>query len=445
MPKLHKMKTNLTLYNIKLLLLFVALPFVGFSQNNDLPQGQLQSYLDYAIDNNPNLKAQRLTFLAVQEQIQEAGELDDPELSMGFLTKPMDIVGGKNIGDITLMQMLPWFGSKKAAKTQAYHTSLVQYQQYLLARQELVLEVKKQWFLLVQTKQEIQIAQENKKLLKQLEDLAIAKFSTPNQNGTSSSMSDVLRIGLDILELQNNIEVLENTLNREIASFNSLLNKELDAKVEVPSLVEQSEFLWDKEQVFQQMHNNHPALQLLKEQQLAYKAQGELNKKMSYPMIGVGVQYMIIGKTSDPMLAMGSMNGKDMVMPMLSVTLPVFRKKYKSQQKQSQLYRESAIEQQQNTVNTLEKEYFTLSTQMQDALNTISLYQKQLQLAQSTYNLVLTEFSGGKSDLTSVIQIQRLLMDYQLKQSQSITDFNTIVASIESLIGNNVTNTLDHE
>ena len=445
MPKLHKMKTNLTLYNIKLLLLFVALPFVGFSQNNDLPQEQLQSYLDYAIDNNPNLKAQRLTFLAVQEQIQEAGELDDPELSMGFLTKPMDIVGGKNIGDITLMQMLPWFGSKKAAKTQAYHTSLVQYQQYLLARQELVLEVKKQWFLLVQTKQEIQIAQENKKLLKQLEDLAIAKFSTPNQNGTSSSMSDVLRIGLDILELQNNIEVLENTLNREIASFNSLLNKELDAKVEVPSLVEQSEFLWDKEQVFQQMHNNHPALQLLKEQQLAYKAQGELNKKMSYPMIGVGVQYMIIGKTSDPMLAMGSMNGKDMVMPMLSVTLPVFRKKYKSQQKQSQLYRESAIEQQQNTVNTLEKEYFTLSTQMQDALNTISLYQKQLQLAQSTYNLVLTEFSGGKSDLTSVIQIQRLLMDYQLKQSQSITDFNTIVASIESLIGNNVTNTLDHE
>lgn len=439
------MKTNLTLYNIKLLLLFVALPFVGFSQNNDLTQGQLQSYLDYAIDNNPNLKAQRLTFLAVQEQIQEAGELDDPELSMGFLTKPMDIVGGKNIGDITLMQMLPWFGSKKAAKTQAYHTSLVQYQQYLLARQELVLEVKKQWFLLVQTKQEIQIAQENKKLLKQLEDLAIAKFSTPNQNGTSSSMSDVLRIGLDILELQNNIEVLENTLNREIASFNSLLNKELDAKVEVPSLVEQSEFLWDKEQVFQQMHNNHPALQLLKEQQLAYKAQGELNKKMSYPMIGVGVQYMIIGKTSDPMLAMGSMNGKDMVMPMLSVTLPVFRKKYKSQQKQSQLYRESAIEQQQNTVNTLEKEYFTLSTQMQDALNTISLYQKQLQLAQSTYNLVLTEFSGGKSDLTSVIQIQRLLMDYQLKQSQSITDFNTIVASIESLIGNNVTNTLDHE
>ncbi|MHC5310489.1 TolC family protein [Myroides sp. LJL116] len=439
------MKTNLALSNIKFLLLFVALPFVGFSQNNDLQQPQLQSYLEYAIDNNPNLKAQRLTFLAIQEQIQEAGEFDDPELSMGFLTKPMDIVGGKNIGDITLMQMLPWFGSKKAAKTQAYHTSLVQYQQYLLARQELVLEVKKQWFLLAQTKQEILIAQENKKLLKQLEDLAIAKFSTPNQSGSPGSMSDVLKIGLDILELQNNIDILENNLKREIASFNSLLNRELDTQVDLPSKVEQSEFLWDKEQVFELMHNNHPALQLIKEQQLAYKAQGELNKKMSYPMIGVGVQYMIIGKTSDPMLAMGSMNGKDMIMPMLSVSLPVFRKKYKSQQKQSQLYRQSAIEQQQNTVNTLEKEYYTLSTQMQDALNTISLYQKQLQLAQSTYNLVLTEFSGGKSNLTNVIEIQRLLMDYQLKQSQSITDFNTIVASIESLIGNNVTNTLDHE
>ena len=46
---------------------------------------------------------------------------------------------------------------------------------------------------------------------------------------------------------------------------------------------------------------------------------------MGLPMIGVGLDYSIISKRDVPGL---EMNGQDAIMPMLSVTFPIFRKKY---------------------------------------------------------------------------------------------------------------------
>ncbi len=50
---------------------------------------------------------------------------------------------------------------------------------------------------------------------------------------------------------------------------------------------------------------------------------------MGYPMIGLGVNYSVINKNE---MSTSAMNGKDMIMPMVTVTLPIYRKKYKAMQ-----------------------------------------------------------------------------------------------------------------
>ncbi|WP_303884900.1 TolC family protein [Dysgonomonas mossii] len=82
----------------------------------------------------------------------------------------------------------------------------------------------------------------------------------------------------------------------------------------------------------------------------------------------------------------------------------------------------------------MESELYKTKHLLDDAARKIALYKKQEELAKTTYNLIIQEFVSGKSDLTNVIQVQRQLLDYQLKEAESIASYNTMVASIEKLI-----------
>ncbi|MDD4285175.1 MAG: TolC family protein, partial [Fermentimonas sp.] len=156
------------IYNIKLLFILllgiiITLPVKG--QGTD----SLNHYLEVAAKNNPGLNADFLAYKASLEKIQQSGTWPDPQLDIGFFLKPMDIVGGQQIADFTLMQMFPWFGTKKAAQTEATHMARMSYEQFRETRDNLFLEVYTQWYILSTLKEQINNNRENLQLLKQLE------------------------------------------------------------------------------------------------------------------------------------------------------------------------------------------------------------------------------------------------------------------------------------
>lgn len=480
------MKHSIYLQKLVIVLFLLGITS-GFSQEQT--QDSLKHYINIAIENNPAVKSQQLAYEAFLQKIPQAGAFEDPELSMGFYTKPMDIVGGRSVGDITLMQMFPWFGTKKSAKTEANHMAQMQYHEYIEAKENTILQVNTQWYVLQKLQEQLLNAQENNKLLEQLEQLALKKFSSPTTStsatssstemktntvatntttssmggmnmggntttattsstaamsssggmsdmggGSASGMSDVLRIRLEIIETENTIERLLSEIKAEKVKFNALLNREATSDVTIDKEIVKVDFLLDEELALQSLETNNPMLAMITEESMAYKAKADMDRKMSYPMIGLGLQYMIIGKTNDPMLAMGDMNGKDMVMPMLTVTLPVFRKKYNAQQEESKLWWKSSQEKFTNTLNNLKAEYYSYKNQLEDAERTVKLYNKQTILAETTFNLIVKEFVAGKSDLNNVIQVQRQLLDYQLKKAEAIANYNTMVASIKKTV-----------
>lgn len=456
----------------------------------------LRHYLRVAAENNPAVKADFLAYKASLQKMPQAGAYEDPTLEVGFFFEPMDIIGGKQVADFTLMQMFPWFGTKKAAKTEAMHMAQAAFEQFRETRDAKFLEVYTQWYLLGSLNQKLENNEENRKLLIQLRDLAKIKFSSPTSTptasytvpastsssstasplssmggsmsgmsgmggGSSSSasstasdamasmsssggmsgmggssstgMSEVLRIELEIVELESNIETLLSEIKTEKAKFNALLNRPHESELALPQSLEQIPYIFDAS-TMDQIKANNPMLEMIQEEGQAYRAMGEMNKKMRYPMFGIGVQYMLNKKTNDPMFGMGSMNGKDMIMPMVSVSIPIYRNKYKAQQKESKLWWESSQEKYANTVNTLETDLAKTKHQLDDAARKISLFKKQTEIAEVTYNLAVREFAAGKNDLTNIIQVQRQLLDYKLKQTESIASYNTMVATIQKLI-----------
>ena len=131
------------------------------------------------------------------------------------------------------------------------------------------------------------------------------------------------------------------------------------------------------------------------------------------------------------------MNGMDMFMPMVSISLPIFRGKYKAQQKESELAILSTVEKYEDTRNSLEAQAYQVKYELDDAARKIELYEKQTTLAQTTYKLLVQEFVSGRSDLTNLIQVHRQLLDYTFKKADATARYNTVVASIRSLISFN--------
>lgn len=128
-----------------------------------------------------------------------------------------------------------------------------------------------------------------------------------------------------------------------------------------------------------------------------------------------------------------AMTGMDMVMPMVSISLPLYRNKYKAQQRESRYLQQAAREKYSNTMNSLQSDLFKLKHQLDDVERKIALYRKQEQLARAAYQLVVQEFVTGRSDLTNVIQVQRQLLDYRLREAEAVAAYNTRVASIRKL------------
>ena len=489
-----KNKIKIQAYITGIVLLLGFLP--AFSQQAD----SLAWYLETAARNNPLVNSNFALYKASLEKILQAGAYEDPELDIGVFVKPMETLSGKQIADFTLMQMFPWFGTRKAARNEATEMSRMAYEQFREARNNLFYEVKSQWYQLCNLNEQYKNTQANLALLEQLEKLALNRYSAPSANapastvtpitgnvvtppasngnsmdnmggmgsgtqaapqgspagnasmqgmasgpmgssmGTGSSsgtMSDVLRIQIEKAELQNNLELIVSNRTAAEARFNALLNRRQDMRVAVPDSLRQLHFQIDDQAMTDSIIIANPMLSMLEAEANAYRAKAEMDKKMSYPMFGIGLQYSLVGKSNNSMV-MDNMNGMDMVMPMFKISIPIFRKKYQAQQKESRHYRQASELKYENTLNQLQSEYQTVKQQLADASRKIALYQKQQELSLSTWQLIVREFSAGTTSLTDVIQVERQLLDYRLKKSEAIAEYNTRIAGMEKLVATSI-------
>lgn len=487
-------KIKIQAYIIGIALLLGFLP--AFSQQAD----SLAWYLETAARNNPLVNSNFALYKASLEKIPQAGAYEDPELDIGVFVKPMETLSGKQIADFTLMQMFPWFGTRKAARNEATEMSRMAYEQFREARNNLFYEVKSQWYQLCNLNEQYKNTQANLALLEQLEKLALNRYSAPSANApastvtpitgnvvtppasngnsmdnmggmgsstqatpqgspagnasmqgmasgpmgssmgsgsSSGTMSDVLRIQIEKAELQNNLELIVSNRTAAEARFNALLNRRQDMRVAVPDSLRQLHFLIDDQAMTDSIIIANPMLSMLEAEANAYRAKAEMDKKMSYPMFGIGLQYSLVGKSNNNMV-MDNMNGMDMVMPMFKISIPIFRKKYQAQQKESRHYRQASELKYENTLNQLQSEYQTVKQQLADASRKIALYQKQQELSLSTWQLIVREFSAGTTSLTDVIQVERQLLDYRLKKSEAIAEYNTRIAGMEKLVATSI-------
>ena len=384
---------------------------------------QLQTFIEEAIINNPEIQAFDIRYKIAEEKVNEADWLPNTEISAAyFISEPETRVGAQR-ARIGIKQMLPWFGTISARENYAYAMAEAEYVEVTIAKRKLALSVSQSYYGLYETRAKQATLLENIQLLKTYEKLAL----TSVEIGKASAV-DVLRLQIRQNELQQQKEVLEEKYWAEQSSFNNLLNRNENMLVEAVA---------DLEIPAENELYNTDALslnaELLKYDKLYESVvQSELlNKRERLPMIGFGVDYLPVSERTDMQVID---NGKDILMPMASVSIPIFNSKYSSISKQNELRRKEIETQKNQRLNVLKSAFSLAISQRNQARIKFNTQLKNLKQAKDAEEILIKSYETGTIDFNDVLDIQELQLKFQLNQIESVQNFYIQQSIINYLI-----------
>ena len=384
---------------------------------------QLQSYIKEAEANNPEIQAFELRYNIAEEKVNEANWIPNTEVSAGyFVSEPETRVGAQR-ARIGVKQMLPWFGTITARENYATAMADAEYVDITIAKRKLALSVTQSYYSLYSIHAKQAVLDENIQLLQTYERLALTSVEV----GKASAV-DVLRLQIRQNELQQQKEVLEEEFTAEQTAFNNLLNRESIMTVDVVPEMEipQEDPFYDNEAL---------ALnpELLKYDKLYESvAQSELlNQRESLPMIGFGVDYLLVTERSDVNF---SDNGKDVLMPMVSISIPIFNNRYKSISKQNELRQQEIETQREQRLNVLESAFAKAQSQRNQARIAYNIQDRNLKQAQDAEEILVKNYETGTIDFNDVLDIQELQLKFQMNQIESVKGYYVQQSIINYLI-----------
>lgn len=396
----------------------------------------LEEYVQYALENNPELKAYDKNYQAMRKTVSQAGALPDPEFSAGMFPAPMDRLMGRQHADLQLMQSFPWFGTLSTQKEAANQQALATFQEFRGARNQLIYRVKASWYNLYRQREEIRIVAAHVAILKRLEGLALVRYQSEGAREIPAAepvgLSAVLRVRMEINELETNLANLKSSQQALIETFNRLLNRSPEEAVSLPDTLSATNLPGLVAEYPEIPTRENPRLKQLEAAEAGLQYQTELQVLKGKPRMGAGLSYMPFSPRLENGMPMG---GRDMVMPMVKISLPIYRKKYRALQQESE-YREEAIRQRkENTGNELLAQWSQARSSWENAERSVALYQEQIRLANQTLLLQTNAYANDKGDFESLLATQRKLLDYRYKLLASIVDLYLIEARLENLTG----------
>ena len=225
--------------------------------------------------------------------------------------------------------------------------------------------------------------------------------------------------------------MLKNQQNTLVAQFNGYLNRPVISPVSLPDTLLADSLGISLLAVSDSMLANNPMLGMLQYEQKSLESREKMVTKMGYPMIGLGLNYSVINKNE---MSTSSMNGKDMIMPMVTVTLPIYRKKYKAMRMESDLLKTATAQGFAATATDLQTEYYQAVQLYEDAQRRITLYGSQGLLAGKSFNIMMSSFAVSGSGLADLLRVRQQVLDYEYKQVEAVADFNTAIAWLKRLM-----------
>ena len=408
-----------------IILLVTTLTFNVQAQEIDDP---LDNYLKIAAENNPELNSIFDRYLATLERMPQAKALPNPTVMFNIFTSPVETrVGAQNAG-ISVSQAFPWFGQLQAQERSIADLAQARFQAFEDAKNNLFFKVRSVYYNLYVLEAAILITDKNVKLLESLKELANVRL----ESNTGSAV-DLLRVEMELDELNNQLLYLLDTRIPIHSRFKELLNVQTPISIEVPDTLRTINLVEGKNSLLDSIMVQNPTLIGLDFEMSALDNEIDVAKKMGLPSFNLGLSYTFISPRTDIDVPD---NGKDaLIFPQVGVSIPLYRKKYKSMIKEKQYLRSSVNYRKENKMNELETELEQTWRDYADAQRRVGLYNRLLVYATQSLDILVAQYTAAGADFEEVLRMERQLLRYELELEKARADQNTFVAYINYITG----------
>lgn len=353
----------------------------------------LEYFVDLTIQNHPEVKAKNLQLEAFENREKQITSYDDPMLSAAYNVTPNSM----EKFNVSLMQNFSWFGTAKHQRAAAKHASLSNSVGLNVYKEQLKITVSELYFQLYELEQLQKLQQQNINLFSYLSTLANNKLSTG-----SGTMVDVIRAEMAEENSQIEIEILKQKHRALSEKLNVLSGRKPSEKIETEavlySAVSPESDIANHLKVIEINHRIEESTEIIK-----------ATKKESAPVIGIGVEYMRM----EPQ--------RNEIMPMVSVSLPIFRKKYKAKIEEAELLGKSAQFEKEWIENQLIQERIFVKSEIVQAETEMDLYSGQIKKAKQAKDLLINYYSSSGERFEEIVRLQQEELNYQILQIQAET------------------------
>ena len=413
-----------------LLLFFLKIPLVKADNNVpvDAPKMlDLSELLREATERNPEIIAAKKKWQSAQDIIGARGALPDPQLSFQQYVESVETRVGPIKRAYGLNQKLPFYGKRDLMAEIATKEAEALKASYETVRQEVVRHVKIAYYDLFYLSIIIDITDKEKEVLKRFEQIATIKYETGK-----GSQQNILKVQVEINRLEDRRLTLLNRKKTMEARLNAFLDRPPDHPVKKPVQPEFRDFFYIKQQLIGIARDHRPELKM--GDAWIEKSNSALNlaKKDYYPDLTIGANYI---EVDDGPLNFSD-NGKDASNIMLSINIPLWRKKLSSQVGSAA----KMVTAQKNVLKSIlnrtlfeiEDNFFKIET----ARETSNLYRNVL-IPQAEQSLKSAEvgYITGDVNFLDLLDAERVLLKIQFDYWKSYTDYVKGIADMERAVG----------
>jgi len=394
------------------LILIFFLPYL--TQADTLSVLHLTEIIEEAKMNNPEIKAAKAYYEAAQLRTSVLRNIMDPMFSI------------ENAGEVrmySITQQLP-FPTKLTTLSNFARIESEEYEsKYNKKEQDVINKVKRSYAGLFLVHKKIETIEESISFLNQLFHIASHNYSIGKV-----SQVDVLRAQVELAKAENDLLTLIDKRKIAEVRLNTLLNRDVDSKLGIPEEIDTSEITLDIDKLYELTRENQPEL----------KASNQMFKKAKV-MVSIAKQTYLpdfMFKFTQQEMDNSFTDRKFMV----GLTIPLW-----FWGKQNDIIREmnanlKMAEMQYNAIlNKVLLAVKESKINLDNYRREQALYKNSIiPQADASLKSALIAYGANQTDFLSVLESERILIQFELEFYSAKTDFFIALADLEKAVGINL-------
>jgi len=397
----------------------ISLCILSFVVGTVLFSQSVEDLVNMAKEYNPGLKSLRLEYDAALLKADQVNDWPDPKVNLAIGILPIETRLGAQRLKIGVSQMIPWKGSLDAKSNVA--KSMAEVQSYADEVKEIDIEyvIRTSYAMLQFLEPKKDVIRQRLEILDALEDLS--KSAVRSGKG---KLSNVLFIERKREILEADLSLIAKKMEQPTIMINRWTGRLLMTEIVLPQVIEN---LLMKNELIKYAENDHPQFKIFENQILASNFKIKETKYGRKPKVGVGLDYAYIDGRNDVDIPG---NGRDVLMPMGSISIPIHTGRYKAI-RQEETIRQEAINAMREEVKDMYKAEIELAyVNIEYADQVIRKYQSLKTITKETLKLMRTEYASEGTRFEELLRLEMELIDYDLEILKAQYEKNLAIATL---------------